>query len=421
MTDTPVGTDADPADLAGTEPILPGIELPSVGSGRRSHRRQEKSRRQRRRTGITVAFFVILASLGGAAVILVPRLLDGGDDPVVTANDPGETLPVVDVEPGPKGLFLQIDRANRLVAVTIALAALDGGGGVVFAPTTTLTDVPNFGLETLGDAYRLGGADLVDLTMENLLGVSFDHVAVLDNRSWGQLAEGIEVIELDNPRAVEFDDDGIIRIARPAGPTALSPDEVGEFLAERSVGEPDLVRLLRHDVLWREFLSGFSGIDRAVSDPFTNLVGFVDLLAEGSVDYRLLPVETLSGSGPDTEYAVDRASVDDMMTELAPETLLTALTRVRVRLLNGVGTPGLAAVATELLVPAGARIDVRDNAQDFDYEVTQIIYYRDDQLPAAERLRDALGLGEVLKDRNTIDVVDVTVLLGADFVAEYVS
>lgn len=395
------------------------VELPSVGTGRRSRRRQDRSRRRRRRTGVIVTVIILLASLAGTAALVVPRLLEENDDDVTTDVSTAESL-AADIEPGPKALFLQIDPRNQLIAVTVAVASVDGGGGVVFAPRNTLTDVPGFGLDSLAEAYRLDGEDLVGLTIENLLGIELDHVAVLDERSWEQLTIDLGDLEFDNPREVEFDDGGIIRVSRPVGLTTLASDEVGAFLAEWSVDEPDLVRLLRHDVLWRAFLEEFAAVDRPVADPTASLTAFIDLLAAGDVDFRLLPVETLSGSGPGTVYALDRVEVDAMINELAPETILDAGQRIRVRLLNGVGTPGLSSVATEVLVPAGARVDLRDNAQTFDHEVTQIFYYRDDQIDEAERIRAALGLGEVLKDRNTIDVVDVTVLLGRDFVQEYV-
>ena len=45
------------------------------------------------------------------------------------------------------------------------------------------------------------------------------------------------------------------------------------------------------------------------------------------------------------------------------------------------------------------------------------MYYRDEQHAAATTIRDALGVGEIVKALNPIDVVDVTVVVGgADFV-----
>jgi hypothetical protein len=85
-----------------------------------------------------------------------------------------------------------------------------------------------------------------------------------------------------------------------------------------------------------------------------------------------------------------------------------------VQILNGVGLPGLAEPVTELLIPTGAVVQLTGNALEFDHDVTQVVYYHDEYLDAAHRIRDELGVGEVVKQREPIDVVDITVVVGAD-------
>lgn len=51
----------------------------------------------------------------------------------------------------------------------------------------------------------------------------------------------------------------------------------------------------------------------------------------------------------------------------------------------------------------------------FDQERTQVVYYRPSQQQAAQRLRDALGVGELVRALRPLDVVDVTVVVGRDF------
>jgi hypothetical protein len=87
-----------------------------------------------------------------------------------------------------------------------------------------------------------------------------------------------------------------------------------------------------------------------------------------------------------------------------------------VQVLNGVGTPGLAQLVSPLLVPAGAQVTLSDNADRFDYAVTQVVYYDDARQADAEAVRAALGVGELVKSLADLDVVDVTVVIGADFV-----
>ena len=44
-----------------------------------------------------------------------------------------------------------------------------------------------------------------------------------------------------------------------------------------------------------------------------------------------------------------------------------------------------------------------------------LVYYRPGDLPAARRLAAALGVGSVAEGNVPIDVVDLTVVVGADF------
>lgn len=365
-----------------------------------------------------LALVVVIISLIGTGIVLRPLLGGDDDEPTeVAAADPV----AVTLEATPKALLIHVGDVGELVSVTAAV--LDGsgsGGGVVFVPASTVLDVPGFGLESLARSLELGGEELVQLTTENLLGVEFDHVAVLDARAWASLVEDVAPLEVVNPNPIDRDDDGRIAVVTDAGPLTLTADAVGPFLAAQALEEPDLERLLRHDTVWRAWLGGLASIDYPLADVRTDLGAFLHGLADGPVDYRLLPVETLAGTGVETEYQIVREDIDALVAELAPDAAGDGSGRVRVQLLNGAGTPGLASVATELLVPAGARVDLRDNARTFDYRTTQLVYYRDDQRIAAERLREALGLGEVVRDRNAIDVVDVTIVLGRDFVDRYV-
>ncbi|MEO1060609.1 MAG: LCP family protein [Actinomycetota bacterium] len=406
---------AEPRDTSAPADWVP---LPSAGTGRRHRRRREREQQRRRQRMTVLALLVVIISLIGTAIVIRPLLGDGDDEPTeVAAAEPV----AVTLEATPKALLIHVGDIGELVSVTAAV--LDGsgaGGGMVFVPASTVLDVPGFGLEPLSRSLELGGEELVQLTTENLLGVEFDHVAVLDARAWTTLVEDVAPLEVVNPNPIDRDDDGRIAVVTDAGPLTLTADAVGPFLAAQALDEPDLVRLLRHDTVWRAWLGGLATVDYPIADVRTDLVAFLHGLADGPVDYRLLPVETLAGTGVDTEYKIVRDEIDALVAEFAPDAAGDGSGRIRVQLLNGAGTPGLASVATEILLPAGARVDLRDNARTFDYRTTQLVYYRDDQRNAAEQLRDALGLGEVVRDRNAIDVVDVTIVLGRDFVAQYV-
>jgi len=116
-------------------------------------------------------------------------------------------------------------------------------------------------------------------------------------------------------------------------------------------------------------------------------------------------------------FGVNRDSLDELIVRLDPARAFGGLVRTRVQLLNGAGVPGLGAPIAALVNGVAASIELVDNAANFDYEVTQVVFYRDEQREAAFRIRGALGVGEVVKQLDAIDVVDVTIVVGADLVA----
>lgn len=392
-----------------------GVVLPTIGTGRRRARRQAEERRRRSRLVAGVAGAILVASLVGVAVLLLDRR-DGGQLPEAA---PDEEVAEV-VEPAAKALLISVDEAGDLVAVTgLFLRSDRPGGAVLMIPVATYVDIPGFGFEPLAQARDVGGDDLVQLTLENLLGVGFDLVRVVDPRSWERLLADDDPIVVDNPADVAVaSEDGAVRVRYPEGFVELSASEASAYLVATGFEEPELDRLARrHTAFWRAWLPLLAERDVGPGEVTRDLPPFLEQLAGGEVDVRLLPVEELFEQSSSTIYRVVGEDLDELMPEIAPETAGVAGSRVRVQLLNGVGTPGLAGRVSEILVPAGIRVDLRDNARTFDYDETRILYYRDEDLAAAEQVREALGVGEIVRDPNIIDVVDVTVIMGRDLVA----
>jgi hypothetical protein len=89
--------------------------------------------------------------------------------------------------------------------------------------------------------------------------------------------------------------------------------------------------------------------------------------------------------------------------------------RIRVEVLNGAGVDRLASRATERLRELGFDVVYYGNADDFGRD-TSVAIARLDSLEPARRAADALGLQRVehLPDRNLY--LDVTVILGTDWI-----
>ena len=83
-------------------------------------------------------------------------------------------------------------------------------------------------------------------------------------------------------------------------------------------------------------------------------------------------------------------------------------------MLDGTGRLGHGLAAAHNLALAGAQIDAIGNASSFHIAHTQFTVTSESERAAAQKLRDALGVGTVVVDPGADDSVDVTVVLGAD-------
>ncbi len=415
-----------------------GVQLPESGTGRRrtgdgapqiglrSGRAAAPARGPRRASlaaraarvtatawrgplGWIVPLAVLFGSILGLYWVATDRF---GDDP--PAGEPLEEV-VPAVPAGPSALVVQVDDGGTALSFTLFVLDGDSGGTVILLPASTMVEIPGFGLDRLARAAELGGVPLAELSLRNLLSMEFTHTAVLGADDWADLTRVLGAVTVDNPAKLDqVGDDDRVEVLWPAGTVEVEADEVADFLAGRAVEETDLERLVRHQRFWTAFLTARQGIVGMVDDPERDLDAFLDeaALRAAELDYRILPVETVGG--PAELYGVDDLALANLLRTIAPTEGAEGAGRVRVQILNGVGLPGLAEPVTELLIPTGTVVQLTGNALEFDHDVTQVVYYHDEYLDAAHRIRDELGVGEVVKQREPIDVVDLTVVVGAD-------
>jgi hypothetical protein len=87
--------------------------------------------------------------------------------------------------------------------------------------------------------------------------------------------------------------------------------------------------------------------------------------------------------------------------------------RVTVEVLNGTRMSGLARETTRRLRGAGLDVVYFGDAEEFPVDSTRILIRRGDSI-AAQRVRRALGRGQILAAPNSRLLLDITVVLGLD-------
>lgn len=82
---------------------------------------------------------------------------------------------------------------------------------------------------------------------------------------------------------------------------------------------------------------------------------------------------------------------------------------------NGTSRDGLAAKAAEIIADLGFLTTI-GNADSSDYKKTIIVYNDENMQEAAEKIRDAIGCGEIMKNDGQYSFTSsILVVLGADF------
>jgi LytR cell envelope-related transcriptional attenuator len=248
--------------------------------------------------------------------------------------------------------------------------------------------------------------------VQSVLGIGVTEAVVVDDQRWADLVAPVAPLTLTNPDELP---------GFPAGPLSLTADQVGPYLDARREGERDLGRLYRHQLFWEAWATAVAadaanpGVVPGEVD--VGIGRFVRGLGNGPVQIATLPVEEHPNPNPAGEmlYDVDPDEVDTFVSGLVPfPTGDVEGARTRVRLLDGTGDPEHVMRAAPMVVPASAEIVVAGNADRFDYTTTEIRYHDPTQRAAAERIRDSLGVGEVVDDPRPAEAFDVTIVLGND-------
>lgn len=127
-----------------------------------------------------------------------------------------------------------------------------------------------------------------------------------------------------------------------------------------------------------------------------------------------MPVRPIA-IGEETYYDAKKKELARLVKLFWSADLVRDESRERVIILNGSGRPGVARKAADNLLGKGFRIVDIKNADNFNYQQTQLIIYNEKKLPAAEKVKKLLGYGNINTKNTPQDVVDVVIILGQDF------
>jgi hypothetical protein len=369
-------------------------------------------RRQRRWAVVGLAVLVGSGAGLGAVGVSKVRGSTGGHyiDPGLQPTDPGY---VALVTPTPTLLVVHKGGDGKLSGVSLlALRSQDKGGSVIVLPAATQAPFGSPGT-TYADVYDQGGAAAVASQVELTLNITLPDPVEVDDARWATLLAPVSPVTIDLDKAVGD---------WPAGRDKIPADQIGAFLDARGQDETELRRLDRQERFWEAWLPlvKAGGKNAVPGETDVGLGRFVRGLARGDSDVTSLPVAAAFSSKE--VYTPSEDMLPDLMAQAVPYPQEPSKgSRVQVELLNGTHQADLNARAATSLVAGGAEIALAGNASSFDQPTTRFVYSGSKLRDAARKLREAFGVGEVVRaphDANAAPVdedrVDVTVILGAD-------
>ncbi|HEX2293739.1 MAG TPA: LCP family protein, partial [Actinomycetota bacterium] len=418
-------------DLRAPDGPLPpvGVDVPGPRRARLEGERRRKRRRELRGGLLAAAVAVLVGIVGAVSILSRDRAPSPGSGVRAGRAEPADTITTT-------LLFGTKETRAEAGPTWMTLLSYDdatGRAAVVYIPAHTATGVPGRGLLPVGEAFGSGGVPLLLLATETLLGTPVDQYVELSDADAGVLMREIGELTVDVPQEVRVSaGPGQARLIFAAGPQRLSPEFLVDLLYVKGLEGDDVELGARHLAYWGSLFEAFSfdadGLGAAVtrsgaalgeSDASLRELArlFEQLAGAESGDRALasLPVQQV-GVGGSELYQADEDDVRQLLRETVGEQAVSGR-EVRVQILNGNGAPGVGQYVAERLGGEGFRVILSGNARRLNYRETLVITYDRSSrgVGLAERTRDLIGVGEVQVAAQDQGIVDLTIVVGKDF------
>jgi hypothetical protein len=374
------------------------------------------------RIGFPIALIALIVLIPVLVWVGVKVVLGSNEGRIVrTVTDPSAPGWEATVDPTPVHALALVNEQGQLDSVAVLSLTGEGSGSVVVLSSATVMGVPGIGQVPLSLVHGNGGAELVREGVQGILGAGIPAIDVVEPTEWADLVGPVGSVQVSNPDPVSVVGASGQEVVFPKGSIDVAASQVWAYLSTRNAGENDLNRLVRVEAFWRAWVSALAAAgDRPGIVPGETESGigmFVRGFAAGQFDAMSLPVrETPIPFSEGVVYEPQLPEVHEMVARIVPFPAGPEGTRARVAVLDGTGSLDHGLGAAVVVAATGGQVDKVGNADEFGVPTTQLVYYDDAVLTRVQRMRDALGVGEIVKSDELNAALDVTIVLGQDYV-----
>ena len=415
-------------------PPSDGLELSDHVGPRRAA--LESRRKEHRRKFLSFGgIATVVACI--AAVIVVAAVVDRATRPT---DDAGPGQPA-EKDQGPLVTLIYGTKEAQpgRGAIWMALMTYDQErerGSFVYLPAHTAAEVPGHGLQPVGESLASGGVPLLLVSTENLIGVHIDRYVELSDRAARVLFTATGPVSVNVPDEVRVSaGKNQAKLIFTRGQQRLAPQFLVQLLYIHGLESDDVELGSRHLAFWSSLFETFhddpeelaNAVERAEAalsesdvDPVVHARTLASLASLDIADLTVttLPVQQMSVEDSEL-YASDPEQIQEFLVSVIGEEAVPT-DDVRVQILNGNGAPGIGQEVASKLIGEGFRVILPGNAQRLDYPRTLIITYdsSDHGISLAEKARELLGLGEVQVSAQQQGIVDLTIVVGEDWLRQ---
>lgn len=358
------------------------------------------------------------------AVLLLPLLvwsglrviLDSSDGQLVKrVTDPAAPGYEAAVDKTPTALVALTDAQGRLDSMALVALTSQGAAGIVLMPAGLL-NATAYGEFPASTWFEKGGIQSLSQAVGTTLKLGFSDAIVVPSTEWKTLAGpygGLTVVSPDPVR------DASDKQLFPKGSNTITAEQVWTFLGSRSPNESDLNRLVRQGAFWKAYMAKVGSTAVAFPLPTESGIGFfLSSAAKGQVSVSDLPVVAVpSAPGTAQTFKIQEQAAQDTIAAVVPFPDGGGM-RARFRVLDGTGQLDHGLAAAIVMAAAGAQVDIIGNADSFDVQTTEFIYYDGTSQDVAKHFQQALGIGDLVESKASNSSADLVLILGADYVAK---
>ena len=358
------------------------------------------------------------------------------------------TSDLPDAQSKPKGKYLaEVDNNLNGMSDAMLLIRFDPATkkvAVLSIPRDSRVNIQGVGTTKINFANYAGGASLSAQTVSQVLGdISIDRYIRFNVNGFGKLIDALGDVDIYVPKKMKYQDDSQhLYINLNAGQQKLNGSKAIQFMRYRHDDLGDIGRVQRQQAFFRAFIDQklkpeiiikFPEILAIIKDNIdTNLsveevlalTGYTSKIDRKSIQMHMAPGRfSTTGEFDNLSYWIldnrlltkimnqsfgTSKQTDSSSTEVTPQTL-------RVAIQDSMSQPEGSKKATTILSKAGyAQVFPASDRWTKPLAKTQIIAQNGDKA-SAEKLRDALGIGEVLVESTGDIESDITVRVGKDW------